>query len=90
MASVKNLKKEINYVLGDLVDIVYVWEITNGGKPTENTDEIVDSIYNTYDDLLSKINNSRKVEDKKAHFKGVRNDFEGFVNQTVEKINGLN
>ncbi|BCY27203.1 hypothetical protein [Flavobacterium okayamense] len=89
MASVKNLKKEINYVLGDLVDIVYVWEITNGGKPTEKTDEIVDSIYSTYDELLVKINN-REVENKKAHFRQVRKDFEGFVNQVVEKINGLN
>jgi hypothetical protein len=26
MASVKNLKKEINYVLGDIVNIVYIWE----------------------------------------------------------------
>ena len=35
MASVKNLKKEINYVYGDILNIVYVWEMTNGGRPTE-------------------------------------------------------
>ncbi|MCO6174131.1 hypothetical protein NHF50_03650, partial [Flavobacterium sp. NRK F10] len=63
MASVKNLKKEINYVLGDLVNIVYVWEMTHGGKPTEATDEIVDSIYDKYDELITKINNN-SVENK--------------------------
>ncbi|MBD3725001.1 MAG: hypothetical protein IE891_09565 [Flavobacteriaceae bacterium] len=89
MASVKNLKKEINYVLGDLVDIVYVWEITNGGKPTEKTDEIVDSIYSIYDEMLAKINN-RGVENRKAHLKQVRKDFEEFANQVVAKINDLN
>ncbi len=89
MASVKNLKKEINYVLGDLVDIVYVWEIANGGKPTEKTDAIIDDIYVNFDELMTKVNN-KSVESKKAHFKQIRNDFEGFVNQTVEKINELN
>lgn len=44
MASVKNLKKEINYVLGDIVNIVYIWEMTNGGKPTETSDKILVSI----------------------------------------------
>ncbi|MDK2770646.1 hypothetical protein [Flavobacterium haoranii] len=89
MASIKNLKKEINYVLGDLVDIVYVWEITNGGQPTETTDGIVDSIYSTYDEMLAKINN-RGVENRKAHLKQVRKDFEDFANQVVAKINDLN
>lgn len=89
MASVKNLKKEINYVLGDLVDIVYVWEITNGGKPTDTTDGIIDSIYDNFDNYMTRANN-KSVENKKAHFKQIRADFEGFVNQTVGKINELN
>lgn len=89
MASVKNLKKEINYVLGDLVNIVYVWEMTNGGKPTEGTDEIVDGIYDQYDEFLTKINN-KKVENKKAHYKQIRRDFEDAANQIVAKINDLN
>ena len=38
MASVKNLKKEINYVLGDIVNIVYIWEMSTAGKPTEASD----------------------------------------------------
>ncbi|MGV7105439.1 hypothetical protein [Flavobacterium sp. U410] len=89
MASVKNLKKEINYVLGDLVNIVYVWEMTNGGKPTEATDAIVDGIYDQYDEFLTKINN-KKVENKKAHYKQIRKEYEDAANQIVAKINDLN
>lgn len=89
MASVKNLKKEINYVLGDLVNIVYVWELTNGGKPTEASDVIIDDIYDNYDELVTKIN-QKDVEDKKAHFKQIRKEYEATANQIVEKINGLN
>ena len=36
MASVKNLKKDINYVLGDIIEAVYVWELTNSQKDVEN------------------------------------------------------
>ena len=88
MASVKNLKKEINYVLGDLVNIVYVYEMTHGGKPTEATDVIVDEIYDNYDALVTKIN-LKDVENKKAHFKQIRKEYEATANQIVEKINGL-
>ena len=33
MANVRNLKKDINYVLGDLIEDVYVWEMSTNGKP---------------------------------------------------------
>lgn len=89
MASVKNLKKEINYVLGDIVNIVYVWEMTNGGKPTEASDKLVDEIYETFDGLMSKAN-VKDIENKKAHFKQIRSDYEAAANQFVAKVNELN
>lgn len=88
MASVKNLKKEINYVLGDLVNIVYIWEMTNGGKPSEASDLIIDEIYENYDNFVTKIRD-RKVENKKAHFKKIRAEYETVANQMVAKINDL-
>ena len=88
MASVKNLKKEINYVLGDIVNIVYVWEMTNGGKPTEASDKLVDSIYETFDGLMTKAN-QKNVENKKAHFKNIRSEYEAAANQFVAQVNAL-
>jgi hypothetical protein len=89
MASVKNLKKEINYVLGDIVNIVYVWEMTNGGKPTETSDKLVDEIYETFDALMTRAN-KKDVESKKAHFKQIRKEYEIAANQFVTRINELN
>ena len=89
MASVKNLKKEINYVFGDIMNIVFVWEMTTTGKPTEASDALLDSIYDTFDSLMSKIN-QKGVENKKAHFKTIRNEFEAAANQFVAKVNELN
>ena len=88
MASVKNLKKEINYVLGDLVNIVYIWEMTNGGTPSESSDVLVEEIYENYDNFVSKIRD-RKVENKKAHYKQIRAEYETVANQIVAKINEL-
>uniref|UniRef100_UPI00404A1C4B hypothetical protein n=1 Tax=Flavobacterium sp. TaxID=239 RepID=UPI00404A1C4B len=88
MASVKNLKKEINYVLGDLVNIVYIWEMTNGGKPSETSDALVEEIYENYDNFVTKIRD-KKVENKKAHFKQIRAEYENVANQIVAKINEL-
>lgn len=89
MASVKNLKKEINYVLGDIVNIVYVWEMSTTGKPTEASDKLIDEIYETFDALMTKAN-QKDVENKKAHFKQIRKEYEATANQIVEKINKLN
>ena len=89
MASVKNLKKEINYVLGDIVNIVYIWEMSTTGKPTEASDKLIDEIYETFDALMTRAN-QKDVENRKAHFKQIRNDYEAAANQFVAKINGLN
>ena len=89
MASVKNLKKEINYVLGDIVNIVYIWEMSKAGKPTEASDKLVDEIYETFDTLMTRAN-QKDVENKKAHFKQIRKDYEAAANQFVAKINELN
>ena len=34
MANKRDLKKDINYVLGDIIEAVYVWEYTNTNKDT--------------------------------------------------------
>jgi hypothetical protein len=89
MASVKNLKKEINYVLGDIVNIVYIWEMSTTGKPTESSDKLIDEVYETFDALMTKAN-QKDVENKKAHFKQIRKEYEEAANQFVAKINELN
>ena len=88
MANVKNLKKDINYVLGDIIEAVYLYEMTTTGKPTEATNALIDEAIATFDGLIVKVN-AKNVEDKKAHFKQVNKDLEAAANQLVEKINAL-
>ena len=42
MPSVKNLKKDINFVLGDIIEAVYLYEMTTTGKPTPESNAVID------------------------------------------------
>ena len=44
MASVRDLKKDINYVLGDIIEAVYIWELTNPEKDTKKSEKIIKEI----------------------------------------------
>ena len=88
MANVRNLKKDINYVLGDIIEAVYIWEYTNTDKDTKKSEAIIDEAISTFDELIEKVN-SKDVENKKAHFKGIANDLETKGKALIEKINKL-
>ena len=88
MASVKNLKKDINFVLGDIIEAVYIYEMTTSGKPSDTTNAIIDEAIASFDTLITKVN-AKKVENKKAHFKQINAELEQTANQLVEKINAL-
>lgn len=89
MANVRDLKKDINYVLGDIIEAAYVWEYANTGKDTKKTEAIVDEAINTFDELIAKVN-QRSVENKKAHFKAINAELETKGHALIEKINALN
>ena len=88
MANVKNLKKDINFVLGDIIEAVYLYEMTTTGKPTEATNALIDEAIAAFDALIVKVN-AKNVENKKAHFKQINVELEQVANQMVEKINAL-
>jgi hypothetical protein len=88
MSNKRDLKKDINYVLGDIIEAVYVWELSHAEKPTKESDAIIDEAISTFDVLIAKVND-RSVENKKAHFKGINSDLESNGRALIEKINKL-
>ena len=88
MASVKNLKKDINYVFSDIIEAVYIWEMTAQGKPTKESEALVDEAIASFDGLIKKVNQSG-VENKKDHYRKINAEFEQSAKQLVEKINAL-
>lgn len=84
MASIRNLKKDINYVLGDIIDAVYF----TGKTQTEGGKALVTEILNDFDTLIDKVAD-KTVENRGAHLKQVRRDFEQKAGALIEKLNAL-
>ena len=88
MANVRNLKKDINYVLGDIIEAIYLFEMSTTGKPSAETDALIEEAIDSFDNLIEKVN-AKNVENKKAHFTQINKDLEETANQLVAKINAL-
>ncbi|MCW8980190.1 MULTISPECIES: hypothetical protein [Altibacter] len=88
MASVRILKRDINYVLGDIIEAVYIWELTNPDKDNKKAEAIIDEAINTFDELIEKVN-AKDVENKKKHFKAINQELEDRGRKLIDKINAL-
>jgi hypothetical protein len=88
MANVKNLKKDINYVLGDIIDTVYLYESATTGKPSPETNALIDEAIVAFDNLIAKVN-AKNIDNKKNHFKQINIELEQTANQLIAKINEL-
>jgi len=89
MASVKNLKKDINYVLSDIIEECYVWQILQEDeKNSAKAEKIIDETIVVFDDLIEKVH-AKGVENKKTHFKAINKELEEKANGLLKKIEKL-
>ena len=86
MASIKNLKKDINYTLGDIIGVCDLIQLdpAKAGKAEAIIDETID----VFDGLMAKVN-TKSVENKKAHYKEISTSLEASAKDLVAKINSL-
>lgn len=88
MANIRELKKDINYVLGDIIEAVYIVEAANDKQGSKEGSEIIDGAITTFDELISKVNN-KGVDNRKEHLKNVRKELEEKARALVDKLNKL-
>lgn len=88
MANVRDLKKDINYVLGDIIEAVYIWELTNADKDNKKAEAIIDEAIVTFDELIAKVN-QKNVDNKKKHFKAIHAELETRGRKLIDQINAL-
>ncbi|MDO6518819.1 hypothetical protein SAMN05421766_106196 [Zobellia uliginosa] len=88
MASVKELKKDINNVLGDIIEAVYIVEAANADQESKEGAKVIDEAIETFDTLIQKVN-QRGVENRKKHLTEVRQELEKKAGALVEKVNKL-
>ncbi|TMU50566.1 hypothetical protein [Flagellimonas algicola] len=88
MASIRDLKKDVNFVLGDIIEAVYLWEAGSDKKDSEEGTVIIDKAINVFDELMAKIH-QKDVDNHKAHFKNIRNLLEEKATALVQEFNKL-
>lgn len=88
MASIRDLKKDINYVLGDIIEAVYIWEYANPKTDRKKSNAIIDDAIATFDELIAKVND-RSVENRAAHLKSVGQELEEKGRALIERLNAL-
>ncbi|HFS67181.1 MAG TPA: hypothetical protein ENK67_03115 [Flavobacteriia bacterium] len=84
MASVKNLKKDLNYIFSDIIEDCYVIQLESPEK-VDKAEEVIDEAITAFDDLIEKVNN-KKVENRKAHLKDVVVSLEKKVQELQKKL----
>lgn len=88
MASKKKLKRDLNNVMGDIIESAYIHQIANPKEDAAKSEEIVDEAITAFDELIVKIN-SKDIEDKGKHLKEVNQEIETKAKSLIEKLNKL-
>ena len=89
MASVKNLKKDINYVLSDIIEECYLWQmLQEDAKKADKAEKIIDEAILTFDELIEKVH-TKEIENKKIHFKAISAELEKKATSLLSKIEKL-
>jgi len=88
MANKRDLKKEINYVLGDIIEDVYLWEANNAGKDNKAGEVIIDEAITAFDAFMARVSD-RSIENPSKHFKAIKQDLDATAISLLEKVKSL-
>ncbi len=88
MASIRDLKKDINYVLGEIIEMTFDWEKANPDADRKPSSAIVDEAITAFDAFSVKLN-QKDVVNKKAHFRAIQDELTEKGNALIEKLNAL-
>ena len=88
MASIRDLKQDINYVLGDIIEAALISQAVHPEKNDAEAEKIIDDSIETFDGLIARVND-KKVDNRSAHLKQVRADLETEGKKLIERVNKL-
>jgi ribosomal protein L17 len=92
MANRRELKRNINGLLGDVIDECYISLLNNKGKNEKEVEKIVDEVVDLANDLIARTNASKYIKNKKEvkkHFAAIKEELGEKVIAYVDKINAL-
>ncbi|MAV60729.1 MAG: hypothetical protein CMA13_05495 [Euryarchaeota archaeon] len=88
MSSIKSLKKEINNEIGDLIEEIYLWELSNPKGDLTKSEKLIEEAIQIFDDLMTKIN-SISGENLKDKFKALNEERKKLMETLLKKSAAL-
>ena len=89
MASIKDLKKDINYIFGEVIDEANYKQLLKPDVDNDKVEAVIDEAVAAYEDFYEKISAGRKAENKKAYFKNLDEEIRQAVKNLLDKIEAL-
>lgn len=92
MANRRMIKRDINYLLGDVIEECYSEMLHKPEKNEKEFNAIIDEAVDLADDLMFRVNNLSGIESRKemkAHFNKIKKDLEDKTNGFISKLNAL-
>lgn len=89
MASVRNLKKDIEYLVFEVVSDCLTFSGLYPDKQTEELTDIVETAIQLRNDLCVRINNGDKAAppaERKAYYKAIRNDLLTGIDNLFDRL----
>lgn len=88
MANIRDLKKDINYVLGEIIEMAIDWEKANPDGDKSKTAAIIDEAITAFDSFSSRIYD-KGIDNKRMHYRVIVTDLEAKGNELIAKLNAL-
>ena len=92
MANIRDIKKDINYLTGEVVSDCFLFLHLHTGKKDDEIMSILNDVIALRNDLITRVNNVPAVGDKKqnkAHFNTISSELLIKVDEHLQKLSKI-
>tara|TARA_Y100000389_G_scaffold51206_1_gene46964 strand:- start:1253 stop:1522 length:270 start_codon:yes stop_codon:yes gene_type:complete len=89
MASIKQLKKDINNDIGAIIEDIYLWELSNPDADLSKSEKLIEEAIKVFDELVKKINSVATKENLKKQFKVIQEERNKTIKALLKKSANL-
>ena len=89
MASIKQLKKDINNDIGAIIEDIYLWELSNPDADLSKSEKLIEEAIKVFDELVKKINSVATKDNLKKQFKVIQEERNKVIKTLLKKSANL-
>jgi len=92
MASVRNLKKDIDYLVYEVISDCFVFQSLHSGEKSDELTSIINDAVDLRNDLIARVNNPDGKDNAKilkAYYQAVRKDLTVGVDKLFTRLSAL-